>query len=536
MAYRSLDEFLIRLEQSKKLIVSDHPLDTTIPLTMQRIFKQHEGAAVQFTLAKSNAISVVMNLFSTEQQMAWALGVDSLSELTDRTREVVDLEGMTTFGALLNRFSALLPVLRSISSPSRRLSNAPVQSIRYVDDICLDVIPFLQFVDADTHASLLPVTAIISDPKTGDTVYHLTEIVRLDAISIGVDISRLRWHGTEHPDVALVLGGDPSIIWCTLLELPMALNPYWLAAWVRKKAVPMTASLTNGLAIPAEADMVIEGCLDMSDIRSDIVLHTSDGYPRSGMSFAAMQVAGMSHHEHAIVPAIPASAHRRDFAMMSKAATYVVKPLLQSMIPSLGDIHLPVMGSGHDVIVASCHRMTRGSIRRLMYGLWGMNGLASARVVIVVDAHVDIRNFDAVACALAAHVDLSRDIIQVDGEIYLDTGQGGATDFGGKIGIDATRKPEQVNTNEVNWREYLVVRSIDDSLEVPDRSSKTLAVQVDRDVPRDDLYRVASHVMRTVDFVRDVEVIPNETDNGVVRVSAVREGRDFLPRLSISDV
>jgi 4-hydroxy-3-polyprenylbenzoate decarboxylase len=105
-----------------------------------------------------------------------------------------------------------------------------------------------------------------------------------------------------------------------------------------------------------------------------------------------------------------------------------------------------------------------------MHAIWGLGMLSLTKGVIVVDAHVDVHDYERVAFYVGANVDPQRDVVLSEGPLdHLDHAP--SRQFvGGKLGIDATAKgpdegarewpPEIEMSDEVRalvdrrWAEY----------------------------------------------------------------------------------
>jgi len=79
-----------------------------------------------------------------------------------------------------------------------------------------------------------------------------------------------------------------------------------------------------------------------------------------------------------------------------------------------------------------------------MHAIWGLGMLSLTKSIIVVDAHVDVHDYQQVLFYAGANVDPKRDVVISEGPLdHLDHAP--ERQFvGGKLGIDATAKwPEE---------------------------------------------------------------------------------------------
>jgi 4-hydroxy-3-polyprenylbenzoate decarboxylase len=78
-----------------------------------------------------------------------------------------------------------------------------------------------------------------------------------------------------------------------------------------------------------------------------------------------------------------------------------------------------------------------------MYGLWGLGLMMLSKAIIVVDQDVPVQDVAAVAARVLETVDWRRDVTIVDGPVDQLDHSAILDSYGGKIGLDATRKPDR---------------------------------------------------------------------------------------------
>jgi 4-hydroxy-3-polyprenylbenzoate decarboxylase len=109
-------------------------------------------------------------------------------------------------------------------------------------------------------------------------------------------------------------------------------------------------------------------------------------------------------------------------------------------VPEIVDYDLPVAGAFHNCAIVSIRKAFPGHARKVMHALWGLGMLSLTKAVVIVDAHVDVHDYEQVFFYVGANVDPARDVVLADGPAdHLDH----ATTrqfLGGKLGIDATAK------------------------------------------------------------------------------------------------
>ncbi|TVR23178.1 MAG: hypothetical protein EA396_04285 [Anaerolineaceae bacterium] len=543
MAYRGLDEFIIRLEQSRQVSRVEKRLAPSSAIT--DLTPVQAGKAMWFDDVGGLGFPVVTNLFGTEKRMAWALGVNKLDDLAANLNALVTLDEPLSFGALIGRAGAVMTALRTAGTSANRPRDVPVQAVKR-GDLSLHRLPAVRFYAGETHAGIT-MTQIIT-AGTGGQSAHTGRVVVLSDALLGIELRHPIDTARGQLPVAVVIGGDPAAMWCANVPLPPNIAPYWLAGWIRRKAVPFSRALTQPLDVPADAEIIIEGVLDMDDIRDDVTFASDSGFMIGGVRFAAMRVTAITHRRDAIfplhVPATLSSEHR----LMNKAIERLTLPILRLLLADICDISRPDIGCGRNLTIISHATGERGAVRKAIHAMWGLGSLAHTKAVIVVDRGVDVHDIGAVLSAVRCHVDWHADIIRADGLLHPHdvSGLNGATGggFGGKIALDATTKHATESPRPAAdfqpvagvsaWRAWdgVAVVVLDDATtsaaHVHDANPDYHLIVLPAGVTwLDDARQLAWYVLACADPVRDLTV----TAAGRVRLCVA----DKTPLLAVSD-
>ena len=117
-------------------------------------------------------------------------------------------------------------------------------------------------------------------------------------------------------------------------------------------------------------------------------------------------------------------------------------PMLRRQIPEVVDIHRPFSGSGRNLMFVSIHKTRDYQARRVIHALWGTESPGGTRMIVIVDADVDVTNQDQVWMSVGNHACPQRDFLISDGLARDDDYTSSAARLGNRVGIDATRKTE----------------------------------------------------------------------------------------------
>ena len=139
---------------------------------------------------------------------------------------------------------------------------------------------------------------------------------------------------------------------------------------------------------------------------------------------------------------------------IGKATERLFLPLIKKQLPEIVDLNLPLEGVFHNLCFVSIDKSNPGQAKKVMYALWGMGQMMFTKVIVVVDKNVNVQNTAEVLWRLGNNVEPKRDIVIVDGPLDALDHASPLPHFGGKIGIDATKKgPEDGHLRE--WPDSL---------------------------------------------------------------------------------
>lgn len=447
MAYRSLREFLDRLERAGELTRVREPVDLRLDMAAlaDRAAKQ-EGPALLFERPSSGELPVAMNLFGTCRRTAWALSCEDFEEPARELRELLHLAPPQGLWEKLK----MIPRLGKLASCAPRcVSGGPVQEL--VDrEPDLSRLPVLTTWPHDGGPFLTLPQVITRDPETG---LRNVGLYRLQVL--GPRRLAMHWqlHKTatahyrgykkrgERMPVAIALGGDPVLTYCASAPLPPGVDEYLFAGFLRREGVPLTRGATVDLEVPAEADVVVEGWVDPSaPLVREGPFGDHTGYYSLADDYPFLEVTAITRRRDAVYPATVVGPPPMEDLWLGKATERLFLPLLQAVFPEVVDMSFPAEGVFHNLCLVAIRKEFPGHARKLMHGLWGSGQMASTKTLVVFDEDVDVHDHAQCAWRALANVDARRDLVVVDGPVDVLDHAAPAFGLGAKIGVDATRK------------------------------------------------------------------------------------------------
>ncbi|MGH7570181.1 MAG: menaquinone biosynthesis decarboxylase [Gemmatimonadales bacterium] len=473
MALDNLHAFVDALYAAGELVRVAHPVsvDREITEIADRCMKSPGGGpALLFTRPTlqrggPSRLPVAINLFGSERRMALALGVERLDDIGAR---ITDLLQLKVPDGLLGKL-ALLPRLVEVAQfPPKTVSGrAPSQEVVARDrDVNLGELPVPVCWPGDGGPYITLAGVITRDPVSGVRNVGMYRVQVLGPNAVAVHWQRHKvgaahWREMaargETMPVAIALGGDPASIYAASAPLPPSIDEFLFAGFLRGKPVRLVRAVTADLEVPAEAELVLEGYVDP---REALVLegpfgdHTgfyslADYYPKMHVTAVTMRTDPI--WPHTIVGRPP----MEDY-YLGHATERVFLPLLRLTLPEIVDLHMPAEGIFHNLVFVSIDKQYPGQAYKVMNGLWGQGLMSLAKVIVVLDKDVNVRDPQEAWWVALNHIDPERDVRFTKGPIdVLDHSSRGFT-FGSKMGIDATRKwKEEGFTRE--WPDRIVM-------------------------------------------------------------------------------
>ncbi len=457
MSYRDLREFIGILEKKGLLHRIRTEVDPILEITeiTDRISKQG-GPALLFERVKGSGYPVLINTFGSTERMELALGVGSLDEIGDRVSELLRLQDLP--GTLWDKVK-LLPRLTEMSTwAPKTVKKAPCQEVIHQNDASLDIFPILKCWPGDGGRYITLPLVFTKDPETGRQNLGMYRLQVFDSRTTG-----MHWHmhknGAENyrkhqlmnkrMEVAVALGGDPATIYAATAPLPHGFDEMFFAGFLRKQAVEMVKCITVDLEVPAHAEIILEGYVDLDEKRLEGPFGDHTGYYSLADYYPVFHITCITHRRDAIYPATVVGKPPMEDCFLAKATERIFLPFLKFFLPEVVDYNLPIEGVFHNCAVVAINKSYPGHARKVMCALWGLGLMMFTKMIIVVDAHVNVHNMNEVWWRVYNNVDPKRDFMFVEGPVEVLDHACPLPSYGSKVGIDATKKgPEEGHLRE----------------------------------------------------------------------------------------
>ncbi len=402
-------EFLEWLDRRGKLIHVRKPV--SMRYEVAAILKSLDPKPVLFHNVKEYpGWRVAGNVVGDRSRMAKVLGV-SEDRLLERMAEALEARGEIEY-----------------------VDDPPCQEV-VVEEPGLDKIPFVIFGERDGGPYMSASIAVAHDPEYGfNASYH--RFMRIDGRRMVGRIVPRHLHlfierGAR--DVAIVVGAPPSFLVAAAMSPELGVSELGIASWI--DGVRYARTITHGLPVPAEAEVVIEGRFTEDFHEEGPFIDATGTYDIVRME-RVVEVERITMRRNPIFHVILGAGSEHRTLMGTPKEASILREA--SKVCEVLDVRLTPGGCGwlHAVIKIRKRREDDG--RRAIEAAFKAH--RSLKHVVVVDEDIDINDPTMVEWAIATRVQLDRDLILKPGErgSSLDPSADQVSRLTCKAGLDAT--------------------------------------------------------------------------------------------------
>ena len=452
------------------------------------------GPALLFENVKGHpGHKVFINQFGSERRMAMALGVERLDEIAERIHALMNLKAPE---GLMDKLK-MLPQLGALTSAFPKTvsgKDAPCKQVIVREGLDLNEFPILKCWPQDGGRFITLPCVHTRDPRNGKRnigmyrmqVYdgrttgmhwqrqkvaaeHYREVLRAAAAAnaaaspsvarvaamaesaggavaipdgpIGglpqVAMGNLKGSRLE---VAVAIGTDPATTFAAIVPAPPDVEEFMIAGFLRGKPVEIVPCETVDLEVPAHAEIILEGYVELGELRAEGPFGDHTGFYTMTDEYPVFHLTCITHRKDPIYAATIVGKPPMEDAWMGKAVERIFLPAMKMTIPELVDVHLPVEGVFHNLMLVSIKKSYPGQARKVMNAIWSLGQAMFTKCIVVVDEDCDVQDVGEVVLRVANNIDPERDIQFTLGPVDSLDHASRLPNFGSKMGIDATRK------------------------------------------------------------------------------------------------
>jgi 4-hydroxy-3-polyprenylbenzoate decarboxylase len=449
MSYTDLREFIGALEKAGELRRVSVEVDPVLEIAefADRSVKRG-GPALLFEKPRGSEIPVLINAFASARRMELALDVSNIGEVVERIGGFLEMQKPE---GLIGKLK-MLPKLAELGSFfPKSVSGGPCKEVVRRTGFSLFDYPILQCWPQDGGRFITLPLVFSRNPDSGKPNCGVYRMQVFDERTTGMHWQTHK-QGAEHyrrllhegrakrMDVAVAVGADPATIFSAVLPLPPDIDEMLFAGFLRGKPVEMVKCETSDLEVPAEAEIVLEGYLELGELRREGPFGDHTGFYSLEDDYPVFHLTCITQRKKPIYSATIVGPPPMEDFYMGQAIERIFLPLMRLQLPEIRDISMPAEGVFHNLMLVAMRKSYPGHARKVMHAIWGMGQAMFTKCIVVVDEEVDVQNVREVAWKALNNIDPQRDIEFAMGPVDSLDHSSRLPNYGSKMGVDATRK------------------------------------------------------------------------------------------------
>jgi 4-hydroxy-3-polyprenylbenzoate decarboxylase len=446
--YSDLADFLADLERRQLLARIAEPVspDLEIAAVTDRACKSPNGGpALLFERPAGFDIPVASNVYGSYERMCLALGVKTLDDLA---AEIDELMTPQMPEGIMDAIRMLPMVGRLRDLMPKTVRDAACHEI--VDrDATLDTLPILKCWPEDGGRYITFPLVFTKDPETGMRNIGTYRMQVYDGRSTGMHWQRHKG-GAQHYrvaerlgrrlDVAVALGAEPVLPYCATAPMPEGLDELLLGGFLSRKRIELVKCVSVDLEVPASSHIVLEGYVNPGERRREGPFGDHTGLYSQPDDFPVFHLTCVTRRRRPTYLTTVVGVPPMEDYYLGLASERIFLPMIRKTLPEIADMHFPAEGIFHNLVIVSIDKRYPGHARKIMNAFWGLGQLMFSKTIVVVDKDVNVHDVSQVAWIVGTHYDPLRDIQMTKGPVDDLDDAADLPAYGGKMGIDATRK------------------------------------------------------------------------------------------------
>ncbi len=351
-----------------------------------------------------------MNQFGSERRMKLALETESLDDIADRIRVLLKPETPTS---LIDKLK-MLPKLAEIGNFFPKVvsaKDAPCkQVIHRGEDVNLFDLPILKTWPQDGGRFITLPCVITRDARSGKRNVGMYRMQVYDEKTTGmhwqrqkvaaeqlrdrlrqaspdaagrVDLMAITAGGTtaaasletlntatltkirgDRMEVAVAIGTDPATTFSAIVPAPPDVEEYLISGFLRQKPLEVVKAETVDLEVPANAEYILEGYVELGELRTEGPFGDHTGFYTMQDDYPVFHLTCITHRKDPIYTATIVGKPPMEDAWMGKAVERIFLPLMQLTLPEIVDVNLPAEGVFHNLMIVSIRKSYAGHARK----------------------------------------------------------------------------------------------------------------------------------------------------------------------------
>ena len=230
----------------------------------------------------------------------------------------------------------------------------------------------------------------------------------------------LAWKKAGHKTMpcAIVLGCPPYVAFMGPQKLPIGVDEFDVAGGLAGSPIQIAKAHTVDLKVPAQAEIVIEGMIDLEWLEPEAPFGESHGHVALEEFNLPMTVTAITHRFKPVIPSYISQVAPSESSVIKRVAyeplffNYLNKVLNIKGVKKVS-LHEPLTGLLRVTIITFAEGVSKTEIWRALYGAAFFKG-DCGKICIAVNEDIDPDNADALLWAMAYRMNPVYDVQTLD--------------------------------------------------------------------------------------------------------------------------
>ena len=389
-----------------------------------KLENQTKFPAVYFEKLEGYSIPAIANLHATRKRLALALETDESNLVEEyRSREQTRI-------------------------PPELVKDGPAREVVYRGgEVDLGRLPLFIHFDINTAPYVTAGIVVARDPvsQVRNLSFNRGMLVRKDRLHMhlapGMHLARCQRNAEDRNqalEIAILIGVHPAFAIGALALAPFDVDEYEVIGGMLREPVPLIKCETVNLEVPANAEIVLEGKI-LPHVRDDEgPFGEYSGHSVGVDKHHVVEITAITQRKSPIYQDVFTghTEHRLMGAIPREAAIFRA---VKAAVPGARAVHMPASGCCRFHCYISIDKRNEGEVRSATFAALAAD--LYLKLIVIVDADIDVYNEREVLWAMANRFQADRDILVIPNcqgsEIDPSAKKGGITT---KMAIDATAK------------------------------------------------------------------------------------------------
>ena len=441
-----MHEFISKLEENNELRRVSVKVDPDLEIAeIMRRSMYANGPALLFENVKGSNIPILGNAFGSIRRLEIGLDMRDFTEIGQR---IVEMTKMEIPSGILGKIKKI-PEISKMAEAFPKESSGPITQV-ISSKASFNDLPILRSWPNDAGRFITLGMVATRHPETKVRNLGVYRIQIIDETHALIHWQKHK-RGAQHSEItkeagnripaAIVIGGEPSTIFSAIAPVPEGLDKYLFAGITQKRGIKTVRCKTIDLDVPANAEIVLEGYVDPTDLRDEGPFGDHTGYYTPVEPYPTFTLTGIMQRRDPIYVTTVVGKPILEDAYIGQVIERSFLPLIKMIHPEVIDFAMPAAGWFQGFAIISIKKRYPGQAKKVMMGAWSMGQLALTKIIIVVDDDINVHDINDVIWAVTTRADAARDttIINYAPTDTLDPASP-LVNLGSKMGIDATQK------------------------------------------------------------------------------------------------